>query len=118
MVCPTAPKDSHLGEGDIYYSDGGPEEVYGADGAFVVMVGSSQRTARGPSSGHVWFVSMAWCGEGRRSWTWFHRRVFMLVGMPVWWSIQRGHVLQGRCAAWRRIVATSRTSGEWLSVMR
>ena len=39
-------------------------------------------------------------------------------GMPVWWSIQRGHVLRARCAAWRRIVATSRTSGESLWVMR
>ena len=42
----------------------------------------------------------------------------MLVGMPVCWSIQRGHVLQARCAAWRRIVATSQTFGEWLWVMR
>ena len=55
---------------------------------------------------------------GRRSCRWFHRRVFMSVGMPVWWSIQRGHVLRARCAARRRIVATSRTSGEWLWVMR
>ena len=47
---------------------------------------------------------------------WFHRRVFMLVGMPVWWSIQRGHVLRARFAAWRRIVATSRTSRELLWV--
>ena len=42
----------------------------------------------------------------------------MLVDMPVWWSILRKHVLCARCAAWRRIVATSRTSGEWLWVMR
>ena len=38
---------------------------------------------------------MVWCGEGRRSLKWNHRRVFMLVGMPVWWSIQRRHVLCG-----------------------
>ena len=42
----------------------------------------------------------------------------MLVGMPVWWSTQRGHVLRARCAAWRRIAVTSRTSGEWLWVGR
>ena len=42
----------------------------------------------------------------------------MLVGMPVWWSIQRGHVLRARYVPWRRMVATSRTSGEWLWVMR
>ena len=44
--------------------------------------------------------------------------MFILVGMPVWWSTQRGHVLRARCAAWRRIAVTSRTSGEWLWVMR
>ena len=32
----------------------------------------------------------------------------MSVGMPVWWSTQRGHVLRARFAAWRRIVVTSR----------
>ena len=45
-------------------------------------------------------------------------RVFVLVGLPVWWIIQRGHVLRALCAAWRRIVATLRTSGECLWVMR
>ena len=79
---------------------------------------SPQRTASGPFSGHVWLVSMALCGDGRRSCRWFHRRVFMLVGMLVWWSTQRGHVLRARCAAWRRMAVTSRTSGEWLWVMR
>ena len=44
--------------------------------------------------------------------------MLMLVGMPVWLSIQPGHVLRARCAIWRRILATSRTSGEWLWVMR
>ena len=44
--------------------------------------------------------------------------VLMLVGMAVWWSIQRRHVLRARCAAWRRIVSTSQISGEWLWVMR
>ena len=38
----------------------------------------------------------------------------MSVGMPVWWSTQRRHVLRACCAAWRRIVVTSRTSSEWL----
>ena len=38
MVCPAAVKDPHLGEGDIYYCDGGPDKVYGVDGAFGVMV--------------------------------------------------------------------------------
>ena len=42
--------------------------------------------------------------------------MFMSVGMPVWWSTQRGDVLRARCVAWRRIVVTSRTSGEWLWV--
>ena len=27
-----------LGEGDVYYGDGGPDKVYGADGALGVMV--------------------------------------------------------------------------------
>ena len=35
---PAAVKDPHLGEGDIYYGDGGPDEVFGVDGAFSVMV--------------------------------------------------------------------------------
>ena len=38
MVCPAVVKDPHLGEGDVYYGDGGPDEVYGVDGAFGVMV--------------------------------------------------------------------------------
>ena len=38
MVCPAVVKDSHLGKGDIYYCDGGPDEVYGVNGAFGVMV--------------------------------------------------------------------------------
>ena len=117
-MCPAVVQDPHLGEGDVYYGDGGPDKVYGVDGVLDVMVEVPQRTARGPSSGQVWLVSMAWCGDGRGSCRWFHRRMFMLVGMPVWWSTQRGHVLRARCAAWRRMVVTSRTSGEWLWVMR
>ena len=39
-------------------------------------------------------------------------------GHAFWWRIQRGHMLRARCAAWKRIVVTSRTSGEWLWVMR
>ena len=42
----------------------------------------------------------------------------MVVGMPVWWGIQRGQVLRAHCAAWSQIVATSRTCGTWLWVMR
>ena len=42
----------------------------------------------------------------------------MSVGMPVWWSTKRGHVLRARCASLTRIVVTSRTSAEWLWVMR
>ena len=49
MVCPAAVKDPHLGKSDVYYCDGG----------FGVMVEVPQRTARGPSSGHVWLVRMA-----------------------------------------------------------
>ena len=38
LMCPAAMKDPHWGEGDIYYCDGGSDEVYGVDGAFGVMV--------------------------------------------------------------------------------
>ena len=38
MVCSAVVKDPHLGEGDIYYGDGGPDDVYGVDGALGVMV--------------------------------------------------------------------------------
>ena len=34
MVYPAAVKDPHLGEGDVYYCDGGPAEIYGVNGAF------------------------------------------------------------------------------------
>ena len=37
-MCPAMVKDPHLVEGDVYYGDRGPDEVYGADGAFWVMV--------------------------------------------------------------------------------
>ena len=47
MVCPAAVKDPHLGEGDIYYGDGGPDEVHGADGAFGVMVEVSAEDRKG-----------------------------------------------------------------------
>ena len=35
---PAAVKDPYLGGGDLYYCDGGPDEVYGVDGAIGVMV--------------------------------------------------------------------------------
>ena len=38
MVCSAVVKDLHLWEGDIYYGDGGLDEVYGVDGALGVMV--------------------------------------------------------------------------------
>ena len=38
MVWPAAVKDLHLGESDIYYCDGSPDEVYAVDGAFRGMV--------------------------------------------------------------------------------
>ena len=38
VVCPAVVQDPHLGEGDVYYGDGGPHEVYGVNGAFGVMV--------------------------------------------------------------------------------
>ena len=37
-MCPAVVQDPHLGEGDVYYGDGGPDKVYGLDGALVVMV--------------------------------------------------------------------------------
>ena len=38
MVCPAVVKDPDLEEGDVYYGDGGPDEVYAVDGAFEEMV--------------------------------------------------------------------------------
>ena len=38
MVCSAVVKDLHLMEGDVYYGDGGPDEVFGVDGALAVMV--------------------------------------------------------------------------------
>ena len=38
MVSAAVLKDPHFGEGDVYYGDGGPDEVYCVDGAFKVMV--------------------------------------------------------------------------------
>ena len=37
VVCPPVVQDPHLGEGDVYYGDGGPDKVYGVDGALGVM---------------------------------------------------------------------------------
>ena len=61
---------------------------------------------------------MACCGEGSKSSRWVQMRVPVLVGMPVWWSIQRRPVLRVCFAAWGLILATSRTAGEWLWVIR
>ena len=38
MVCPAVVTDPHFGEADVNYGDCGPDEVYGVDGAFGVMV--------------------------------------------------------------------------------
>ena len=38
VVCPAVVQDPHFAEGDEYYGDGGPDKVYGVDGAFGVMV--------------------------------------------------------------------------------
>ena len=38
MICPASVKDPHLGESDVYYCDGGANEVDGVYGAFEVMV--------------------------------------------------------------------------------
>ena len=48
MVCPAVPKDPHLGKGDVYYGDGGPDQVYGNDGAFGVMVEVPAADCQGP----------------------------------------------------------------------
>ena len=37
-MCPAAVKGRHSGESDVYYCDGGPDEVYGVDGAVGLMV--------------------------------------------------------------------------------
>ena len=92
MVCSAAVNDPHVGENDVYYCDGASTRSM----VSMVPLGrwwrSLQRTARGLFSGHVWLVSMALCGEGSKICRWFDMRVLMLVGMPVWWSIKRGHV--------------------------
>ena len=36
--CGAGPAFGDLGEGDVYYGDGGPDKVYGVDGALGVMV--------------------------------------------------------------------------------
>ena len=56
--------------------------------------------------------------KGSRRCRWFQMRVLVLVCMPPWWSTQRGHVLRALCVAWSLILATSRSFGEWLWVMR
>ena len=37
-MCLAVVQDLHLGEGDVYYGDGGPYKVYGVDGALGVVV--------------------------------------------------------------------------------
>ena len=37
-MCPAMVQYPHLGEGDVYYGDGGPDKVSSADGALGVMV--------------------------------------------------------------------------------
>ena len=38
VVCSAVVQDPHLGEDDVYYGDGGPDKVYGVDGALRGMV--------------------------------------------------------------------------------
>ena len=47
-MCPAVVKDPHLGEGEVYYGHGRPDEVYGVDGAFGVMVEVSAEDRQGP----------------------------------------------------------------------
>ena len=47
MVCPAAVEDPYFGEGDVHYGDGGPDEVYGVDGAFGVLVEVSAEDRQG-----------------------------------------------------------------------
>ena len=37
-MCRAVVQDPHLGEGDVHYGDGGPDKVYGVDGALGEMV--------------------------------------------------------------------------------
>ena len=37
-MCPALVQDPHLGDGDVYYDDGGPDKVCGVDDALGVMV--------------------------------------------------------------------------------
>ena len=37
-MCPAVVQDPHLGEGDVYYGDGGPDKVYCVDGTLWVLV--------------------------------------------------------------------------------
>ena len=118
MVCPAVVKVRHLGEGDVYYGDGGPDEVYGVDGAFGVMVQVPAQDRQRPFL-RARAVDEYGVVRGREEKLQVVPQARTHVGgLAVWWSIQRGHVLRARCAASRRTVATSRTSGEWLWVMR
>ena len=46
-MCHAAVKDPHLGESDVYYCDGGSDEVYSVDGAFGAMVEVSAEDRQG-----------------------------------------------------------------------
>ena len=48
MVCPAVVKDPHFGEGDVNYGDGRPNEVYGVDDTFGVMVEVPSEDRQGP----------------------------------------------------------------------
>ena len=47
-MCPAVVQDPHLGEGDVYYGDGGPDKVYGVDGALGVVVEVSAEDRQWP----------------------------------------------------------------------
>ena len=58
-------KDPHFWEGDVYYGDGGPNEVYGVDGAFGVLVEVPAEDGRRPfvRARVVGEYGMVWGGE-------------------------------------------------------
>ena len=90
MVCSAVVKDPHFWEGDVYYGDGGPDEVYGVDGALGVMVEVPAEDRQRP------FLRARVVGEYGVAWGWEEElqvvpqaRVHVggyarLVGYPAW----------------------------------
>ena len=114
MVCSAVVKVPHLWEGDISYGDAGPNEVYGVDGALGVMVEVPADNRQRP------FLRARVVGEYGVVWGWEEKlQVVPQARVHVGWYAHLLEYPAWACvAAWRRIVATSRTSGEWLWVIR